>query len=208
MSKCANCGKAIAPTAKRFCNYCGTPVGAGPTKWSPRAAGARNQRLIIGGVVLGVVAIVTLVLVVLGQPRTSPDAAIGSSDSNTVSTVPTEPTPVSTTDLTSTTDEPTTTQPPADDPATVVRNFYTAVNNRDFQTAWQLGGQNLGKPYQTFVDGYATTVSDNLTVLDTNGDTVDVDLTAQWSDGTNHEYRGSYAVSNGQITSGTLQQIS
>lgn len=104
-------------------------------------------------------------------------------------------------------DQPTT-DPSDSDPATVVQNYYTAVNNRDFQTAWQLGGDNLGRSYTTFVNGYATTVSDELTVVDTIGNTVDIDLTAQWNDGTTHEYQGSYVVANGQITSGTLHKIS
>jgi hypothetical protein len=224
MSTCHNCGRALAPANKRFCQYCGAPANrtvAGPTStgWSPesprpsgRADRTPNRLLIACGAVLGVAVIVTVILlVVLGRSDATQGTALGSSGGgdSAVGPVPTEPPPVvSTTDSVpeSSSAEPTT--DPSDDPATVVRNYYTAVNNRDFQTAWQLGGDNLGSSYTAFVDGYATTASDELTVVDTIGNTVDVDLTAQWNDGTIHKYGGSYTVANGQIVSGTLHKIS
>lgn len=208
MSTCANCGKTITPAGKRFCQYCGAPAGKKPAKSSPLAPIVRlehlertpNRRLIVGGAIAAVVVIMTAIVVIVNQPHPPSDSPIGSGgDSSSLSTTPAESSPVSTTDTSSAGDT---------EPATVVREYYTAVNNRDFPTAWQLGGANLGKSYQVFVDGYATTVKDDLTVLDTYGDTVDVELSVLWNDETTHEYRGSYTVSNGQITSGTLQKIS
>ncbi|MFD2416612.1 hypothetical protein [Amycolatopsis pigmentata] len=207
MSTCANCGKAITPAGKRFCQYCGAPAGQKPAKSSPlpivrldQLERTPNRRLVVGGAVAAVVVIVTVIVVVLSRPHTTPDSSIGSGgDSGSLSTTTAESSSVSTTDTSSSGDN---------EPAAVVRDYYTAVNNRDYQTAWQLGGVNLGKSYSVFVDGYATTVKDDLTVLDTYGDTVDVELSVLWSDGTTHEYRGSYTVSNGQITSGTLRKIS
>jgi hypothetical protein len=224
MSTCHKCGRPHVAANKRFCQHCGTPVNRSvdiptPTGWSPgppRPSGRSNRTptgpLIVGGVILAAILIVTVVLVfALDRPGATRGTAITSSDpggsaNSGIGQVPVPPPPlVSTPDFT--TDQPTP-NTSADDPATVVANYYTAVDNRDYQTAWQLGGENLHETYTAFVGGYATTVSDVLNVVDTTGDTVDVDLVAQWTDGTTHEFQGSYTVVNGQIVSGTLHKIS
>lgn len=101
-------------------------------------------------------------------------------------------------------------QPPTSaepDPATVVEEFYAAINAGDYATAWRLGGDNLGESYAAFAAGFADTLNDQLTVTGTSGSTVYVDLTALHTDGTLHEYAGSYVVHNGQITYGSLREL-
>ncbi|HVV08929.1 hypothetical protein [Amycolatopsis sp.] len=118
---------------------------------------------------------------------------------------PTQPTTTTAPPTTTTTAPPaTTTTAVAADPASVVENFYIAINNRDFATAWALGGQNLGHSYSDFVAGFANTVSDDLTVTSVSGQTVYVSLTAWETDGTAHYYTGSYTVADGQIRHGKL----
>lgn len=222
MKKCYRCGRDLASANKRFCQYCGAP--AQPTAaqrntgmlpqpvWEPtRPAGKSRTRvglLIAGGIAVVVVAIV-VVFVVRGRTDSTSGTAVASGLGTTTSQAPFQLPPLNTT-----TDEP----PPdfssdvpttdASDPATVVTQFYAAINAHDYQTAWALGGQNLGSSYTVFANGFATTVSDGLTIVGTSGNAVTVDLIAQWADGTSHEYQGAYTVANGQIISGTLHKIS
>jgi hypothetical protein len=187
---------------KRYCPYCGAPVqDAGPPVAAvpasvpvplPVVRRKAFQPLVIGGVVVGVLVVVVAILFG-GRDRGSPVASGVAQETSSVVQVTTEQSVV-------TSDVP--------DAATVVENYYAAVNQRDYRTAWQLGGVNLDRSYSAFVDGYATTVSDDLTILGSSGDTVDVGLTAQWSDGSIHHYSGSYTVSNGQIVSGSLRRVS
>lgn len=93
------------------------------------------------------------------------------------------------------------------DPTAVVEAFYAAINAGDYGTAWQLGGDNLGESYAAFTIGFSDTLTDQLTVTGASGDTVDVDLVAQHTDGTQHEYVGDYTVNHGAITHGTLREI-
>ncbi|HZD67041.1 MAG TPA: hypothetical protein VE152_13175, partial [Acidimicrobiales bacterium] len=105
----------------------------------------------------------------------------------------------------------TTTPPPTPatttDPASVVRAYVAAINARDYQSAWALGGKNLiGGSYASFVAGFADTASDTLTVLGTRGQTVDIDLVATHTDGTVTTYTGSYTVAGGELVSAHVHQ--
>ncbi|KAA9149199.1 hypothetical protein FPZ12_043805 [Amycolatopsis acidicola] len=114
------------------------------------------------------------------------------------------------------TSPPTTTAPPTTrttttttttvtaNPVSVVENFYAAINERDFATAWALGGRNLGRSYTEFVAGFDGTVRDDLTVTSVTGQTVYVSLIAWQTDGTPRYYSGWYTVSNGEIQHGKL----
>lgn len=93
------------------------------------------------------------------------------------------------------------------DPAATVEAFYAAINTSDYQTAWNLGGDNLGESYDAFAAGFSDTLSDQLTVTSTTGDTVSVDLIAEHTDGTTHQYAGSYTVEHGTITHAALRDI-
>lgn len=110
----------------------------------------------------------------------------------------------------STTIPPTTARPrPEPDPATVVRRFYAAINDHDYQRAWALGGKNLGnRSYQAFVAGFGDTDHDDLEVTAVRGQLVDVTLVATQDGGTRQTiYAGTYRVVGGVITSGRLRVI-
>jgi hypothetical protein len=95
-----------------------------------------------------------------------------------------------------------TTQPSAetDDPAVVVQAYFDAINARDFQRAWDLGGKNVGHSYTTFASGFATTDHDVLTIVSVQGTTVTADLVAFQTDGTQRKFHGTYTVADGVIT--------
>jgi hypothetical protein len=88
---------------------------------------------------------------------------------------------------------------PRADPAGVVRRYYAAINEGDYQTAWQLGGKNLSTSYQQFADGFANTRHDTLSVVSTSGETVAIQLDAEQTDGSHRCYAGTYTVHDGVI---------
>ncbi|TCO52329.1 hypothetical protein [Actinocrispum wychmicini] len=90
--------------------------------------------------------------------------------------------------------------PPPDDPQAVVQAYFDAINNRDYQRAWDLGGKNVGQSYSAFAAGFATTDHDTVTIVAVDGNTVTADLMAQQTDGTNRSYHGTYTVKGGTIT--------
>jgi hypothetical protein len=171
--------------------------------------GKPSRSLITGGAIVGVAVLVTLILLIVFTRSGTDQDNVDTSPPGGVSAY-NPPPAISTTDSPpdTYTDDTTTTDPADDSPAAVVQAYYNAVDARDYQTAWQLGGDNFDMSYSVFVNGYATTASDDLIVTDTNGDTVDIDLTAQWTDGSTHQFEGSYIVTNGQIVSGKLHKIS
>lgn len=84
-------------------------------------------------------------------------------------------------------------------PAAVVVAYYDAINAGDWRTAWNLGGDHLAGSYSAFVDGFADTLSDTVTITGTDGDTVSVRLTATQTDGSDRTFAGTYRVSGGHI---------
>ncbi|MFF4584119.1 hypothetical protein [Streptomyces sp. NPDC001388] len=91
------------------------------------------------------------------------------------------------------------------DPGTTVQKFYDAVNARDFETAWDLGGKNLGTAdYAAFVSGYDRTRRSDVVVESVDGDTVSVSLSAELDDGTQQSFVGEYTVVDGVITGGSM----
>lgn len=97
---------------------------------------------------------------------------------------------------------------PLSDPAQVVNAFYAAINAGDWQTAWDLGGDNLGQTYDTFVAGFNNTYNDAVTAQDTSATTASIQLTATQNDGTEQQYSGTYTVVNGVITSADISPVS
>ncbi|MFE5332661.1 nuclear transport factor 2 family protein [Embleya sp. NPDC056575] len=233
MITCAHCGAALSAAALRFCTVCGGEVGPRNTETTTLAntpADAGNRRVLLAVLtVLGVATIAVTILLLRESgsgsdtttaatttteaaitpatrtplpptpafvPRTAA-ASISTGPSPSASFPPTRP-PTGTTALA-------TTNTPPSDPATVVARYYDAINRGDYATAWTLGGSNLGSTYTTFVAGFSDTVSDRLTIGSVSGDTVQVRVAAQRTDGSVRLYAGSYTIRNGTITKGTLR---
>lgn len=106
---------------------------------------------------------------------------------------------------------------PADAPAyftanqTVVQQYYSYINAKDFSSAWAMGGRNIGgSDYHGWVAGYSTTSWVDLSTWDyyPGYNAVGVTITATQTDGTMRIYQGSYTVSNGVITSASIAQTS
>jgi hypothetical protein len=201
MTQCQNCGQPLTESAERFCNHCGAPIPPrrNPT-WPLITVAAVAVVLIMGAVVFFVLrpaksvstaSPVPVVTSTTGVPR----PFLGGVQSGPATT---------STAASSSSVTPTSTTPPTD-PAGVVQAFYDAVNNHDYQTAWQLGGQNLGHSYADFSNGFTGTIHDDVTITGVNGNIVSVLLVAQQTDGKLHNYAGSYTVQDGQILHGTMK---
>ncbi|MEV6513261.1 hypothetical protein AB0M61_45085 [Streptomyces sp. NPDC051642] len=96
----------------------------------------------------------------------------------------------------------------AAEPEAVVTAYFAAINKRDYQAAWDLGGKNLGDAdYDGFVTGYATTERDTISQVSVRGTAVTLVLNALQTDGTSHAYNVAYTVLDGVITHGTATPI-
>ncbi|MEW1908951.1 DUF4352 domain-containing protein [Kitasatospora sp. NPDC085895] len=89
-------------------------------------------------------------------------------------------------------------------PRQVVEDYYAAINTHDYARAWALGGRNLSPSYGQFVNGFAGTAADVVTVTAVNGDDVSVLLDALQTDGTHRHYAGTYTVRNGVIVAASI----
>jgi hypothetical protein len=100
------------------------------------------------------------------------------------------------------------TSPPGNaEPAVVVQSFIDAINARNYRKAWDLGGKNLGRPFDTFAAGFADTQHDTLRVLAVHGRTVKVRLIADHSSGQRTVFEGSYTVERGEIIGASLHSV-
>ncbi len=98
------------------------------------------------------------------------------------------------------------------DPKAVVLAFYDAVNARDYDRAWALGGKNLGKHPNaaSLGKGYKNTISSDIAVDSVDGNTVNIRLwaTEQTPNGKQlAQFSGFYTVENGMIVKGKLTLI-
>ncbi|MFB7084812.1 hypothetical protein [Streptomyces sp. NPDC056296] len=91
-------------------------------------------------------------------------------------------------------------------PEATVTAYFEAINNRDFQAAWELGGKNLDADYDHFVAGFETTERDEVTVTGTTGDEVSLTVVAWETDGSRTTYEGTYTVTDGVITSADMRE--
>ncbi|MEU6665299.1 hypothetical protein [Streptomyces sp. NPDC046727] len=89
-------------------------------------------------------------------------------------------------------------------PADTVTAFFDAINQRDYDKAWELGGKNLDRSYSSFVAGFTTTERDDVTITSVDGGTVSVNLLALQTDGTQKSYSGQYTVVDGTITQASM----
>jgi hypothetical protein len=85
-------------------------------------------------------------------------------------------------------------------PSQVVQAYYQAINEHQYRTAWDLGGQNTHTTYDSYVAGFNGTASDVVEILSVNGNVVTAQLTANQTDGTAKVFAGTYTVTGGQIT--------
>jgi hypothetical protein len=139
--------------------------------------------------------------------------AVNSSAAPSPSPTPTSPT-TSTATATAT---PTATSsdgavaPGAADPRDTVNAYFDAINSRDFQKAWSLGGKNTGSTYSQFVSGFETTSMVSVDILDVSGDSgtgvVTARLTTLETGGTTKVFQGTYTVKNGVITKFDVHQV-
>ena len=81
---------------------------------------------------------------------------------------------------------------------------YAAINAGDYATAWALGGRNLTGSYQDFVNGFADTLQDTLSVVSVHGQRVQITLDAEQTDGSRRYYAGTYTVSDGVIVAANI----
>jgi hypothetical protein len=87
----------------------------------------------------------------------------------------------------------------------VVLEYYDAINARDYQAAWALGGDNLNSNYAAYVQGYAGTTSVTVSILSTQGNTVSVTIVATEDNGAEVTYQGTCTAQNGVITGANIQ---
>ncbi len=134
----------------------------------------------------------------------APATASTSTEHQTVNVLtPSDTTEPTTTPLPTTT----TTAPAPSDPSAVVQAYFQAINNRDYQRAWDLGGHNLGSSYTKFASGFANTDHDDLTILNATDQTVTVRFVATNTDGSQQQFQGTYTAANGVITAAKLSPV-
>jgi hypothetical protein len=96
-----------------------------------------------------------------------------------------------------------------------VRAFFAAINKRDWQQVWLLGGKNLNRrpPYNTLtgmISGYRCTVNDQIKELSASGQTVSGRFVAHLAhDGvaTQQTYEFRYSVADDAINSGGQELV-
>lgn len=101
----------------------------------------------------------------------------------------------------------TTTTSVASVPESVVRAYFDAINAKDYQRAWALGGKNVGQPFEAFAAGFAATDRDDITIVSVQGNVVTAELTAFQTDGTSRKFRGTYTVTGDAITRFAVREI-
>jgi hypothetical protein len=133
-----------------------------------------------------------------GSPQTGQSAPVsGSPHASSGSTSPSSPSQSS----------PATSPPALAGPRAVLTDYYNAINNQDYRTAYGLNIQaQNSESYAQFRNGFAGTQHDVLTITGVSGDTVSFRLTAQQTDGSAKYYAGSYTVQSGKIVGSNVQQ--
>lgn len=98
---------------------------------------------------------------------------------------------------------------PLTGPAATVVAYYAAINAKNYQAAWNLGGRNTGTPsYAEFASGFAATAKDTFTIISVHGNVVTGRLSALQSNGTTQVYEGTYTVLGNVIAEFNISQIS
>jgi serine/threonine protein kinase len=92
-------------------------------------------------------------------------------------------------------------------PATVVLEYYQAIDNRRYYAAWELTSKTAPGGYPRFAAGFAGTRRDVLRIQRVTGDVVTVGLAAVQTGGLVKYYEGTYTVTNGVISGEDIQQV-
>ncbi|MGW3009086.1 hypothetical protein ACWC9R_09630 [Streptomyces sp. NPDC001219] len=233
MPSCTHCGALQEDAAAMLCPNCGMPRESGTAAGTAQpAADTRHGYVRVGTTILPqwllwlmaallVAGVVTAV--VLSSSTNSPydGTTVDVSSSDTPTPGPTIGS-VPPTDLTSSppayggtlppTDfpspTPTYSSPSPDNPSAVVEEYYRDINARDFSSAWDLGGKNIGgNSYTQWVSGYNSTVAISLSAVDSgSAGQVSAVLRAVQTDGSVRVYQGTYTVSGGEIISASIKE--
>lgn len=92
-------------------------------------------------------------------------------------------------------------------PSQTVLQYIDAINERNYRTAWELGGRNLGGSYDHFVAGFADTAHYSVTIVSVSGDVVSLRLASRGVNGMTQHYEGTYTVRDGVIRAASLHQV-
>ncbi|MEC4016487.1 excalibur calcium-binding domain-containing protein [Streptomyces sp. H27-D2] len=88
----------------------------------------------------------------------------------------------------------------------VVLAYYAAINAGDYRAAWNMGGSRFASSYESYAAGFEGLAEDKVTVLESDGGSVDVALEAVQTDGTSRWFRGTYTVSDDRITGANIRE--
>jgi len=211
--------------AAAHCTVCGAPLGADAPEpveppppetpepdasrrsWLVVAAAAALVLLIGAGAYFGVTQLTgsnTSHATPLAQPSTT-TATTTTTTTTSTTTAPGSPAPPAVPQPTTTT----VVQPPpsAATPSAVVEQYFADINAGDYAGAWAIGGKNIqGGSFTSFVQGFATTASDSVTIVSTNGDTVQMQLDALQTDGTHKYFAGTYTVRDGVLVAADVRR--
>jgi len=155
----------------------------------PRRTG-RTVLILLGILILALVIGVLVSHIVSKGSTAAPPANLSSSSAPPASSAPASSAAASTGPVA------------AQTPGQVVQAYYQAINEHQYRTAWDLGGQNTlpRTTYDSYVAGFDGTASDVVEILSVSGNVVTAQLTANQTDGTAKVYEGTYTVTGGQIT--------
>ncbi len=158
-----------------------------------------------------------IALIACGSPRTvvvspaatpSPTATTSTpTPAPSVTTVIQAPAPAATTVI----QAPAPVAPPAPaaaEPASVVEEYYAAINSGNYRQAYDLGGYHFAASYDAFAADYADTAEADLTIEGVTGNLVSVSLVATQTDGSTRTFAGTYTVSGDSLVGASIQRTS
>lgn len=162
---------------------------------------------LVGLLVLGLVGLAACTGTAPSRPRSAASASLASLTPSVAATSSATGTPSVPATIRPSAPQPSSAPPAPATPEAVVLAYFQAINDHDYARAWELGGRNFGQSYDTFVQGFADTVHDTVTVTRTDGGAVTVELLAVHTDGSMHRYAGRYTVTVGTITSANIHEV-
>lgn len=154
------------------------------------------------------------------EPMTPGDAVVLDEQGNPIlpdGTAPTDPT-ATPADAGPVDPAAATAEPTAQDAVAVVRDYYAAINRRDFAHAyalWSDGGRASGQDAQQFANGFTDTTGVSVEIL-APGEVdaaagsryieVPVAITATRADGSQHKFVGAYTLRRAVVDGATADQ--